>query len=660
MSETYSHQALPEGTMIQEFRLVRVLGMGSFGIVYVAKNKYFDETVAIKEFLPAELATRIEGTRVVPLSSDKEEAYAWSLEHFLKEAKILWELARPQPHRSIVRVTRFHEENGTAYMVMDYEEGEPLSKVLKERGTLPEEEVKAILLPLLDGLERVHAASVWHRDIKPDNILVRPDGSPVLIDFGAARREIPGSDRSLMAIFSPAYAAPEQIYPIGKHGPWTDIYALGGTVYRAVTGVAPVNATERYLGTACPPAADLAAGKYSPTILRAIDAALTLMPTDRPQSIQEWRDLINGSQEGFREDAAPTVVVSGSSLLSGLSSRPDETRGLSAPTSARYPAPPTPSVKTPDAGSRRKALVLGGIGLVLLLGVGLALVVLQPFKPVSDKGNKEPAVSANAAGPASGSGPGIPASPLDIGTAGNAGRERDFKADEVIARINSIAGSYECAHITASLNEQRRVVLSGYVSNSSDLQRLQDEVAAIQGVASVRNDSAVYPRPFCEVIGLLAGDQSPDIPPEDAVKITMNKPSRSYGEGEYLVITAMASKAFDGYLYIDYLDSTNTVVHMLPTSMRPDNAVRAGQVLVIGTDKPGAQSHEQAYQVLPPHGRSMVIAISSRMPLFDGVRQDVESGADYLAVLGAALSRQAANGKSSNVISTFEFITTHK
>jgi serine/threonine protein kinase len=175
-------------------------------------------------------------------------------------------------------------------MVMDFENGQPLAAILEKHETISEDEIKSILNALLDGLERVHGASVWHRDIKPSNILIRPDGSPVLIDFGAARKNITGTDRSTMAIFSPAYAAPEQISPVGDQGPWTDIYALGATLYRVATGDVPKNAAKRLQDDAYVPAIQAAGENYSPAFLAAIDAALQLYPKDRPQSISEWRD----------------------------------------------------------------------------------------------------------------------------------------------------------------------------------------------------------------------------------------------------------------------------------------------------------------------------------------------------------------------------------
>jgi serine/threonine protein kinase len=280
--------------MIQEYRIVDVLGAGSFGIVYKAQNKFFDEIVAIKEFLPVDLGCRMEGTLVTSISSEAEENYQWALRNFLKEAKILWDLSHPEPHRSIVRVTRFIEENGTAYMVMDYEVGQPLSQILQRRKTLPESELLNILQPLLSGLSIVHKASVWHRDIKPSNILIRADGSPVLIDFGAARRESKGATRSIMSSFSPAYAAPEQVFGSGRQGPWTDIYALGATLYQAVTGFRPTNAAERMHGDDHLPAVQAAAsGKYTPRFLAAIDAALELQAEKRPQTISQWAKLRN-------------------------------------------------------------------------------------------------------------------------------------------------------------------------------------------------------------------------------------------------------------------------------------------------------------------------------------------------------------------------------
>jgi serine/threonine protein kinase len=176
-------------------------------------------------------------------------------------------------------------------MVMDLEEGRPLSELLEEHGILMEQELKGILHGLLNELGRVHEAAVLHRDIKPSNILIRSDGSPVLIDFGAARKDVTGSDRSTIAVFSPAYAALEQICPIGSQGPWTDIYGFGATLYRATTGSTPITAAERLEGKDYVPVAKVVQEKYSPSLLAAIDAALELYPETRPQSVFEWKEM---------------------------------------------------------------------------------------------------------------------------------------------------------------------------------------------------------------------------------------------------------------------------------------------------------------------------------------------------------------------------------
>jgi formylglycine-generating enzyme required for sulfatase activity/predicted Ser/Thr protein kinase len=303
MTVTDCQYALPVGAMVQEYRIIKTLGIGSFGIVYAAENKYFSETVALKEFLPSGVACRKEGAhRVFPLSSENEQAFQWMRRKFLQEAKTLRELGRPDQHPNIVRVRQFIEANDTAYMVMDFEKGKPLSRIIEEQETLKEADLRGVLDALLDGLAHLHAANIWHRDIKPSNILIRPDGSPVLIDFGAARKDVSRETKSFMVFFSPAYAAPEQIYAMGTQGPWTDIYGLGATLYKAVTGVVPTNAAKRLQNENYISAVEAAKGTYQPAFLKAIDAALNLLPKYRPQSVAEWKDLFDAPIETPEDD----------------------------------------------------------------------------------------------------------------------------------------------------------------------------------------------------------------------------------------------------------------------------------------------------------------------------------------------------------------------
>lgn len=273
MTDTYHHNALALGTMLQEYKLLEILGEGSFGIVYLAKGKYLSDLVAIKEYLPSELATRVDGTTIAPTSSWNEKNFQWGLEKFLEEARLLWQLANPQPHPNIIAVRRFFKLHGTAYLVMEYEKGEPLSHVLENAGRLPENQVWFLVDQILKGLETVHAAGITHRDIKPSNIFIHADGTPVLLDFGAARLALGEKTQSAFNAMSPAYAATEQLMGSDNIGPWTDIYALGATLYRAVTGQLPQPPMERLVKERHHTAADLAGDHYGPMLLMMIDRA---------------------------------------------------------------------------------------------------------------------------------------------------------------------------------------------------------------------------------------------------------------------------------------------------------------------------------------------------------------------------------------------------
>ncbi|WP_282609376.1 serine/threonine protein kinase [Pelagibius sp. Alg239-R121] len=297
MNELYHHNALPPDSTVDEYRLIEVLGEGGFGIVYRGEGRYLGDQVAIKEYLPRHLATRTEGTTVAPTSSDSEEAYSWGLKKFQEEARILWNLAQPERHPNIVAVRRFFEANGTTYMVMDFEEARPLSDLLKGNATLPQKRLEAALFSLLNGLKRVHEAGVWHRDIKPANILIRADGSPVLLDFGAARQTLDTQTRSVVAAITPPYAAFEQYAARGNDGPWTDIYALGVTLYRCITGKLPPDAAERADEDSLTPLSEQDLPGYTPTFLAAVDRALEIRAKNRPQSVDEWRSHFDGLSE---------------------------------------------------------------------------------------------------------------------------------------------------------------------------------------------------------------------------------------------------------------------------------------------------------------------------------------------------------------------------
>jgi len=290
--------SLKPGHKIHWYEINEILGEGGFGITYLAHDINLNHEVAIKEFMPMDLATReIDGT-VQPISSEKEEYYLWGLERFLDEAKTIAQFQHP----NIVRVRSVFEANNTAYLVMDYELGENLHEILMRRKTLKEEDIKNIILPIIDGTKIVHAAGYIHRDIKPANIFIRVDGDPVLMDFGSARQSLGLTQQSMTTIVSRGYAPIEQ-HNTGEElqGPWTDIYSLGATLYRCIAGVPPSDAVDRSASISLASrdtyvsVIEFGEGQYSDGLLQAVDDALQFKFKDRPQKISDWQ--LNFSNE---------------------------------------------------------------------------------------------------------------------------------------------------------------------------------------------------------------------------------------------------------------------------------------------------------------------------------------------------------------------------
>ncbi|MFT5426802.1 MAG: serine/threonine protein kinase [Gammaproteobacteria bacterium] len=300
--------SLQPGYKLHWYHIIKILGQGGFGITYLAHDTNLDQQVAIKEYLPNDLAVRDQDISVHPLSEGHKESYQWGLERFISEARTLAKFKHP----NIVRVLSVFTENNTAYMVMEYEHGEPMDALLKNRQTIAEEKLKSILMPMLDGLEEVHKEGFIHRDIKPPNIYIRTDGSPVLLDFGSARQSLGIQTKTLTSMVSPGYAPFEQYTSKSdKQGPWTDIYGLGATLYRAVTGIGPTDAMDRSEAIihtnkdVYVPASQIAQDNYSADFLAAIDHALLFKTEARPQSIGEWRTEI---ESGVANSPIPSVT----------------------------------------------------------------------------------------------------------------------------------------------------------------------------------------------------------------------------------------------------------------------------------------------------------------------------------------------------------------
>ena len=293
--------ALPAGTLIGRYQVASVLGQGGFGITYLARDTQLDRDVAIKEYLPAALAVRPDGSSVLPRSTEVADDFGWGRSRFIEEGRTLANLHEAP---SIVKVFDFLEANGTAYIVMEQLRGRTLEDRVKAEGPLPPAGLQAILGPLLAGLHKVHETGFLHRDIKPSNIMLGADGKPTLIDFGAARAAMADRTKTMTAIFTPGYAAPEQ-FTSAKQGPWTDIYGLSATLHYAITGSAPPSAFDRLMEDTYQPLAGAAPQGFDVRLLLGIDAGLSLALEQRPPSVAAWRTLL-GDQPA---DDTPTLVM---------------------------------------------------------------------------------------------------------------------------------------------------------------------------------------------------------------------------------------------------------------------------------------------------------------------------------------------------------------
>lgn len=282
--------ALPAGTTIESFEIRRVIGTGGFGVTYLGFDKDLERGVAIKEYCPQGIAERDDDqTTLLPASDEDNEMFRYGLGRFLDEARTLARFHHP----SIVHVHRFLEANGTGYLVMDYEEGRSLWQVLLRQKILEEQDVMGILVPILEGLEVIHAQKYLHRDIKPGNIMLRDAGPPVLLDFGAARQALEQQGAALTVMLTPGYAPIEQYSSTDQQGPWSDLYAVGATCFHCMTGSPPVAATERlatFHGLGGDPVhrqLDDLDKRYSPLLVDAIKWMLEATPAARPQSTSD-------------------------------------------------------------------------------------------------------------------------------------------------------------------------------------------------------------------------------------------------------------------------------------------------------------------------------------------------------------------------------------
>jgi len=277
---------LPAGIRLGDFEVTEVIGQGGFGIVYLAFDHSLQRRVAIKEFMPAILAYRAANCTIAIRSPAHEQTFRAGMRSFINEARILAKFDHP----ALLKVLSCWEQHGTAYMAMSLYEGRTLRQYLREFPKPSENWLKAMLWPLLDALDVLHRSECYHRDVSPENIMILQNDSPVLLDFGAARRIIGDLTQDVTVILKPGYAPLEQYAddPSLKQGPWTDIYAVAAVLRQAITGKPPSISVTRVFSDTMKPLRGTVS-EYSDTFLAGIDGGLAVRPEQRPQTVAEFR-----------------------------------------------------------------------------------------------------------------------------------------------------------------------------------------------------------------------------------------------------------------------------------------------------------------------------------------------------------------------------------
>ena len=296
------NQALPDGYQLQNYRISKQLSGGGFSLVYLAHDEH-GTPVAIKEYLPNSLALRQEGAIVAAVSPENLTTFRYGMKCFFEEGRALAKIAHP----NVVRVMNFFRANDTVYMVMQYERGKTLQEHIQaNKSNVKEGFIRRVFAELMNGLREVHTHKILHLDIKPSNIYIRMDGSPVLIDFGAARQTLTSDKSKLSPMYTPGFAAPEQYKNRDRLGPWTDIYSVGASVFACLAGFAPQAGDVRLQEDKLASAKKLWAGKYSDELLDIIDWCLKLDYMERPQSVFSLQKALMSS---LPEKPAPKLSL---------------------------------------------------------------------------------------------------------------------------------------------------------------------------------------------------------------------------------------------------------------------------------------------------------------------------------------------------------------
>jgi non-specific serine/threonine protein kinase len=353
--------SLPIGSELGDFTITDVIGAGGFGMVYVAHDASLDRTVAIKEYLPVNIAGRADVYTVLVRSHTQQDAFNEGLQNFLREARLQARFSHP----AMLEVYRVWEQNGTAYMAMRYYPGSSLRALRLDPASadmFDEAAIRQITLPVFDALRVLHAESVLHRDVAPDNILMLPSGAPVLLDFGAARSVVAGATQSFTTVLKPGYAPIEQYADDGamEQGPWTDVYALGAVLHFLAVGSPPSQAVTRMMGGTLKSFEDAAAGRFSDVFITAVKAALEVRGHERLQSVAAFKEALGwGLSDGderpvsrlvtghtFPSQLPNTAAKTAKAVRTAAAAKTTSTKTATAPSAATISVAPSKTAPT--------------------------------------------------------------------------------------------------------------------------------------------------------------------------------------------------------------------------------------------------------------------------------------------------------------------------
>ncbi len=604
------------------YEIEQVLARGGMGEVYRARHAELGSMHAIKVILP-ELANE---PRIISL--------------FQEEAR---KLRRVRNDAVVAYEGLFRDEFGHRYLVMEFVDGPSLAGVLKQRKLEPYE-VRLLRDRVAMGLAAAHEKGIYHRDISPDNIIL-VDGKTDLakiIDFGIAKSTEPGERTVIGQDFAGkySYVSPEQLGMYdGKIDARSDIYSLGLVLAAAAIGKplpmgnSPISVIEARRGV--PDLSDV------PEELRAeIAPLLEPDPQYRPQSMH----VLPGAGGTA---VAPVVPVSPPSL---------DDLGLIPPSPPPAAVEPAKPVEKPKRSSAGLLIAAGLLSFAVAAGAGWYFFLRQPDEQIAKLGPTPNPIPTAAFTPTPSPTPTVALTssptptpvfsltptptPAITPTAPETSQAPTRTA--LLAAVEPLLQGYKCSDLSLNVGNDLRGQVKGFVSTAQDLAGLKAALVGAPGGAVTADAVKVYVWPHCDVAKALAAATGPGTVP----RIELNKPSAVYKDGEYLVVKMVAGDR-DGYLYVDYIDNAGSVAHMLPTPLRPNNRVKAGQELTLGTAKPSTTRAEDVYQVAEPYGPNMLVALFSPTPLFEKQESQTEEIGPYLKMVQAALARSGAQATTS-------------